>query len=144
LYIIYNTKRKGGNTDMASDIFGVFFRELRLGRGHTLRSFCAAFGEDPAYISRLETGILEPPKDKGVLNRLACALQLEEGSDAWEEFHHLAAIGAKRIPEGIAENEELMKHLPVFFRTIAGEKFPDEKLPELIDYIRRVYTEGGE
>lgn len=129
---------------MATDIFGEFFRESRLGQGYTLRSFCAAFREDPAYISRLETGILEPPKDKEVLNRLASALQLEEGSDEWKTFYQLAAIGAKRLPEDISENEELMKHLPVFFRTIAGEKFPDEKLPELIDYIRRVYTEGGE
>jgi len=122
--------------------FGGYFRELRLSRDLTLRAYCAESGEDPGYISRLERGLIEPPKDAEVLDRLARSLRLPAESPARKEFDRLAAIGAGRIPKDIMEDKELVKHLPVLFRTISGEKFPDEKLDDLIAYIRALNTPG--
>ena len=127
---------------MATKGFGEYFRELRLRQGLSLRAYCKESREDPAYISRLERDLLEPPKDAEVLARLARSVGLIPDSADWAEFHRLAAIGAGRIPPDIMKDEELVKHLPLFFRTISGDRFPDEKLDELIDYIRAINTPG--
>jgi transcriptional regulator with XRE-family HTH domain len=127
---------------MLTKMFGEYFRELRLTRNLSLRAYCEGAGEDPGYISRLERGLLGPPKDAGVLTRLARSLGLSGDSAEWKEFHRLAAIGAGRIPADIMKDEELVKHLPLFFRTISGEQFPDEKLDELIDYVKAVNSAG--
>jgi len=42
------------------------------------------------------------------------------------------------------EDEELVKHLPLFFRNITGERFPDEKLDDLIAYVREKYENTGD
>jgi len=42
------------------------------------------------------------------------------------------------------EDKELVKHLPLFFRTITGERFPDEKLDEFIAYVREKYEGRGD
>jgi len=124
-------------------MFGEYFHNLRLNRGLTLRAYCRAAHEDPANISRLERGLLAPPKHENILARLALSLGLERGSDEWDEFHRLAAVDAGRIPPDIMRDEELVKHLPLFFRTISGECFSDEKLDEFINYIRAINTPEG-
>ena len=129
---------------MLVDEFGRFFRESRLALGLTLRAYCNKHGEDPAYISRLERGIIRPPKDVDVLNRLAKSLGFGEGSDEWKEFNRMAAISAGRIPGEVMADEELVKRLPVFFRTIAGEKFPDDDLEDLIEFLREYHSEKGD
>ncbi len=129
---------------MEATDFGEYFQELRRHRNQTLRAYCAENGEDPAYISRLERGLLAPPKDRGVLKRLAKSVGLKAGTEEWEKFHDLADIGAGRIPGRVLEDKELVKHLPLFFRTITGERFPDEKLGELIAYVREKYEGRGD
>lgn len=117
---------------------------MRRGRGQTLRAYCVENGEDPAYISRLERGMISPPKDNGVLERLAQSLGLKPGTEEWDKFHSLAYVAAGRIPPRVMEDKELVKHLPLFFRTITGERFPDEKLDEFIAYVREKYEGRGD
>ena len=125
---------------MATVYFGEYFRRLRLDRGLTLRAYCQGKGEDPAYISRLERGLIGTPRDEAVLNRLAKSLGINEGTGEWRTFFDLADISGGRIPRRIMEDEDLVKHLPLFFRTVLGERFPDEKLDGLIAYVRELYS----
>jgi len=125
-------------------LFGEYFRDIRLKRGLTLRAYCSKTKEDPAFISRLEHGIIKPPKEEAVLRRLATSLGLTEGNQEWNDFHQYADIAAGRIPAKVMANEELVKHLPIFFRTIANERFPDDKLEDFIEFIRKMYQGGGE
>jgi transcriptional regulator with XRE-family HTH domain len=113
---------------------------MRLEKGYTLRAYCATYGEDPAYISRLERGILEPPKDEEVLRRLAKSLGLKQGTEKWKEFHDLAFVSAGRIPPDVMEDENLVKHLPLFFRMVTGEKFPSERLDTFVTFVKDMYT----
>jgi transcriptional regulator with XRE-family HTH domain len=129
---------------METAIFGEYFRELRLRQGLTLRAFCSEHGEDPAYISRLERGLILPPRDGAVLKRLAAALSLKPDTEHWDEFFSLADVSAGRIPSRVMGDEELVKRLPLFFRTITGERFPDEKLDELIAFIKENHEGLGE
>ena len=118
--------------------FGEFFKERRIALGKTLRQFCQENGLDPGNISRLERSLLPPPQSREVLESYAKHLKLKKGSDDWYEFFDLAATGAGRIPQEILEDEELMEKLPILFRTLRGQKVPDEQLDELVRRIRRV------
>ena len=118
--------------------FGPFFKERRVALGKTLRQFCQENGLDPGNISRLERGLLPAPQSREILESYAGHLQLKKGSDEWYEFFDLAAAETGRIPPEILENEELMDKLPVLFRTLRGQKVPDEQLDELVRKIRKV------
>ena len=41
------------------------------------------------------------------------------------------------IPQEILQNEEVVKKLPLFFRTLRGQKVPEDKLDEIINIIQK-------
>ena len=112
--------------------FGEFFKKKRIGLRKTLREFCREHELDPGNISKLERGRVQPPQNKEILLKYAGYLQLD--GDERQTFHDLAAIGANRIPEDLTE-AEVAKRLPLFFRTIRGKDFSEEKLRELAKKI---------
>ncbi len=115
--------------------FGEFFRQKRVNSGLTLRTFCERFGLDPAYISRLETGNLNPPKDRDKLSSLAQALNIREESTDWVNFFDQAYLAKGEIPQDILEDKKSSKYLPLLFRTARGKKLSKKKLQELIKLI---------
>lgn len=116
--------------------FGEFFRTRRMHLGLTLRKFCLANGLDAGNISRLERGLLSPPQHRDKLESYARLLKIENGSGDWYDFFDLAAAETGRIPDEIMHDRELVGKLPVVFRTLRGEKMPDEKLDELVRRLR--------
>lgn len=115
--------------------FGELFRRKRLALGLSLRQFCLQHGLDPGNISKLERGRLAPPQhDK--LEEYARRLGIPEGSDDWYRFFDLAAAEAGRIPRDIMSDEEVVGKLPLLFRTLRGEKIPDEQLDELVRKLK--------
>jgi len=131
------TTPKGGATVTKATRFGEFFKQRRMALRKTLRQFCQDCGLDPGNISRLERGILPPPQGREVLESYAKHLKLKKGSDEWYEFFDLAAAGAGRIPQEILEDQDLLEKLPILFRTLRGQKVPDEQLDELVRRIRQ-------
>src|SRR5690349_17822169 len=73
-----------------SNKFGAFFREIREGLGLSLREFCRRTGFDQANVSRLERGLLPPPKSQKVLATYAKGLRMKPKSPEWERFMTLA------------------------------------------------------
>lgn len=115
--------------------FGELFRRKRLALGLSLRQFCLQHSLDPGNISKLERGRLAPPQhDK--LEEYARRLGIPEGSDDWYRFFDLAAAEAGRIPRDIMSDEEAVEKLPLLFRTLRGEKIPDEQLDELVSKLK--------
>ena len=49
----------------------------------------------------------------------------------------MANIDAGIIPDDIRSNEEVLKALPMFFRTIRSDKPTAEELDKLIDMIKK-------
>ncbi|MCK4559282.1 MAG: transcriptional regulator [Calditrichia bacterium] len=117
--------------------FGEFVKELRMKRGYTLRAFCREHNLDHGNHSKLERGIFAPPQDENALKTLAYALRISEGSEDWDKFFDLAIVGNGKIPDYIMKDEEVLSRLPLFFRTIDGEKIDKEKLDKLIELIRK-------
>lgn len=121
---------------MTGKMFGELFKELRISKGYTLREYCRLFDKDPAFISRLERGKAAPPiKDKD-LEELALSVGLKENTEEWTNFFSVAIVNAGRIPKEIMDNEEVLRHLPVFLRTLTGEKLTEDKLNSLIEVIK--------
>ena len=117
--------------------FAGLFKALRKERRITLRAFCDAAEADPGNISRMERGAMPPPQDRDILTRYAQALQLAEGSDEWYLFFDLAAADRGIIPKDLMEDEELVKQLPAFFRTLRGQKPTEEEMHKVIEKIRK-------
>ncbi|MBI3270007.1 MAG: helix-turn-helix domain-containing protein [Planctomycetes bacterium] len=117
--------------------FGDHFKARRMALGKTLRQFCQENGLDPGNTSRLERGLLPPPQTREKLESYAGLLGLRRGSDEWYEFFDLAAAETGRIPEEILSDPELLDKLPILFRTLRGQRVPEDKLDELIRRLRR-------
>jgi hypothetical protein len=117
--------------------FANFIREKRIAAGLTLREFCRLIGFDASNWSKIERGLLTPPQSKSVLEGIASVLKIEEGSQNYKEMFDMAALSS--IPEELME-PEILEQLPVFFRTVRGEKPTDEELKTLITKIRSAWT----
>lgn len=116
--------------------FGQFIKEKRITLGVTLRAFCQRQSYDPGNHSKLERGIFNPPDDDGFMGKLAKALHIKSGSSDWFEFYSLANVARQQIPKVLMDDAEVVEKLPVLFRTLQGEPLPEEKMDELIDFIR--------
>jgi len=127
---------RGGVIMKPKALFGEFFKAKRIEKGFTLREFCKKFGLDPGNISKMERGLLKPPNSKEKLGEYAFYLGIEKGKDDWYEFFDLAAACKGEIPEEFLESEELVKSLPIIFRTIRGKRVSSKLLDELIERIR--------
>src|SRR5574341_1016027 len=116
--------------------FGEFFKAKRIGLGMTLRQFCLKYGLDPGNLSKIERGLLPPPKNREKLEEYAGYLRLVKGSDDWIEFFDRAAAESGRLPTDILSDKEVVEKLPILFRTLRGQKVPEEKLDELVRKIK--------
>lgn len=115
--------------------FGEFFKAKRIELGKTLRQFCLENDLDPGNISKIERGYLAPPQhDK--LVEYAKLLKLKKETDEWYQFFDLAAAESGKIPKDILNDNEIVKELPVLFRTLRGEKISEENLDKLIRKIK--------
>ena len=113
-----------------------FIKELRAKQRLGLREFCLEHGHDPSNWSKIEREVLSPPRDEETLRTWAKQLGLKPNSDDWLKFFDYAAVDAGRIPDYVMKDEELLGRLPVFFRTLSGQKPSREDLEKLLEIIR--------
>jgi transcriptional regulator with XRE-family HTH domain len=58
--------------------FGAYIKEKRLRQEITLREFCRALGIDASNWSKVERGLLQPPKDNDLLTKISKLLELRD------------------------------------------------------------------
>jgi transcriptional regulator with XRE-family HTH domain len=117
--------------------FGDFLKSLRKKKKITLREFCLKASADPANISRIERSTMPPPQDPDILERYAKALGIASGSSEWYTFFDLAAADRGIIPKDLMSDPEVVRMLPVFFRTLRGQKPTEEEMRKLADKIKK-------
>ena len=88
--------------------FGDRLKQKRRERSATLRAFCREIGFDPTWWSRVEKGIVPPPKSDRQLERMAEALGVED----LERFKTAAYLARGRVPKKLAENVRIRPVLP--------------------------------
>ncbi len=116
--------------------FGAFFREIRKGLGLSLREFCRRTGFDQANVSRLERGLLPPPKSQKVLISYANGLRLKPKSAEWERFMILAKPGAEPRRGQGHKNWVTARHLEDWAGTLEARSL----LPQ---FVRRLIRATG-
>ncbi|MEZ4395939.1 MAG: transcriptional regulator [Candidatus Krumholzibacteriia bacterium] len=120
-----------------STTFGGFLKERRIALGLTLRQFCSQAGIDVGNTSKIERGLFPAPQGRDILENYARHLQLKPGTDDYIRLFDLAALESGRIPQDILSDEEVLKRLPIFFRSVRGQRVPDDQLDELIEIMRK-------
>jgi len=118
-------------------MYGEFVKEIRMKKEISLREFCKQAEMDASNWSKIERGLLAPPQDEDKLKNIARVLGIKIGSDTWKEMRDLANIDAGIIPDDIRSDAEILKALPMFFRTIRSDKPTAEELDKLIDMIKK-------
>lgn len=114
--------------------FGEFVKDSRVKRGVTLREFCRKMGWDASNWSKVERGANPPPKSPTILSKIADQLGFPKKSEDRQTLFDLAAISF--IPASLLDDQSLIEKLPIFFRTVRGEKPSREDLEALIKKIR--------
>jgi transcriptional regulator with XRE-family HTH domain len=116
-------------------MFGEFVKAKRLSQGISLRQFCRLAGFDAGNWSKVERGLLNPPRQEEALKKIAKILRIKTGSDTWEEMRDKAHIDAGRIPQDVLSDAKLVNALPMFFRTVRNARPTPEELNQLIELI---------
>ena len=124
-------KRKQKGETMVN--FGEYIKNIRIKKRMTLREFCRETKYDPSNWSKIERNILQPPKSKEILNSIADTLNIEKDSEEYSTMLELAALSY--IPTELIESD-VVERLPIFLRTIRGQKPTREELEELIKILR--------
>jgi len=117
--------------------FAYFILDKRVAAGLTLREFCRSLGHDPSNWSKIERGLKSPPQSRNVLNNIATVLKIKEGSQEYMEMCDLAALSS--ISEDLIE-KDILEQLPVFFRTVRGDKPTEPELNALLAKIKSAWT----
>ncbi len=118
--------------------FGAFFREIREGLGLSLREFCRRNGFDQGNVSRLERGLLPPPKSQKVLTTYAKGLRLKPKSPEWDRFMTLAKPPVEQ-PRGQGHrNWVTAKRLEDWAGTLEARSL----LPQLVRRLVRATATG--
>jgi transcriptional regulator with XRE-family HTH domain len=117
-------------------MFGQFVKDERLGKEIGLREFCRRLGEDASNWSKVEREVLPPPKDEKKLKRIAEVLGIQSDAEKWQVLKDKASIDSGIIPKDLLSDEDVLKALPMFFRTVRSEKPTPEDLERLLKKIR--------
>ncbi len=116
-------------------MFGDYIKGKRIDLEMTLREFCRQLNEDPSNWSKVERGLIPPPKDEIKLKKIAEILQLQE-----KDYTYLkdsAMIDSGIIPDYIMSDKNLLDSLPVFFRTMGSVKPSKDEIQELITILKK-------
>lgn len=113
--------------------FGEFVKNYRIKQKMTLREFCRINKLDPSNWSKIERGILSPPKSRQVLTSIAKSLNMTAGSEDFQTLLDLAAIS--QIPAHLVSDQTILDKLPIFFRTLRGEKPTRKELEKILKIL---------
>jgi len=117
--------------------FGEFIKTKRLEAGYSLRKFCELAEIDASNWSKIERDRLPVSYEREKLESIAKIVNLAEGTKDWFQFFDLASISQKKIPEDIYSDNEIVNSLPIFFRTLRGEKPDKTELDKMIELLKR-------
>ena len=102
----------------------------------TLRKFCQENDFDPGNISKIERDILPAPRAKDKLKSYAKALGIKGGSDEYLDFFDLAEASHRNFSIRNITDQDVLKKVPVLFRTLDNKGLTEEKLDQIMKIIK--------
>ena len=92
--------------------FGVLLKANRESKGLSIREFCRKAKADPSNISKIERGLMNPPKKKEIINRYSYALGLTPAAQT--ELYQAACRDNMLVPD--PSHEEVQKLIRKFLK----------------------------
>ncbi len=117
-------------------MYGEYLKRLRLDKSLSLREFSRQIGEDPSNWSKVERGILTPPRDERKKELIARVLDIAKGSEEWNKLEDYASVDSATIPDYIMNDKEALAALPAFFRTIGSVRPTQEDIEKLLEKLK--------
>jgi len=109
--------------------FGKYVKGLREKRDLSLREFCRLANLDPSNWSKVERGVLAPPRSRKCLNDIASVLMVTKDSAEWHTLFDMAAIG--HIPGELVSTPKAAEILPIFLRSARGADVDAKMIMEM-------------
>ncbi len=113
--------------------FHQFVQEKRMERELSLRQFCKSAALDPSNWSKIERGLVKHGQSPEILDRISNVLELSKKER--DTLIDLAVIDAMPT-EMLTDSKKLVEALPIFFRTVRGEKPSEDELRLLNQMIQ--------
>ena len=88
--------------DSVEFVFGPYLRAVRTARGLKIRQLAKTVGKTPTYLSDIENRNNKPP-EKGLLDKIISALNLEQCPKIRTNLYDLAARERNDVPADIKE-----------------------------------------
>jgi transcriptional regulator with XRE-family HTH domain len=118
--------------------FNQFVLEKRMERELSLRQFCKLAALDPSNWSKIERGLVKQGQSPEILERISKVLELDQKDR--ETLKDLAVIDS--IPVGLLPESKIVESLPIFFRTVRGDKPSEDELKQLFQTIQKANQES--
>jgi transcriptional regulator with XRE-family HTH domain len=115
--------------------FGAYVKDLRKKCGLSLRRFCSLAELDASNWSKVERGLLPPPKSRDQINDIASVLALPRDSEECKTLLDLAAIS--HMPTELMSDKKIAQTLPMFFRTMRSDKPSPKEVRELFRLFKK-------
>lgn len=115
---------------------GNYIRVKRLALDLSLRKFALLMGMDPSHWSKIERDILPFPEEANKAELLAAKLDIRINSEEWYNLLDLISISRKIIPDHVYKDEEILRALPIFFRTANGGRPTEDELNSIINILK--------
>jgi hypothetical protein len=120
----------------ASAQFGKHLKDLRKASGKAARIVALEAGMQPSNYSRLEYGVINPPKPKSNLDRLARAVGILDSKEQMARFYDMAAAALKSVPVDLADIISKDDAVPLMLRTIGNKKLTKQEIEEIVSLVR--------
>lgn len=115
--------------------FGDFIRAMRMKNSLTGREASIRADMLPSNFSKLEHGVLLPPKDGEKLRGLALAVGIQPGSAEAETFFDLAAKTNNSTPLDLADIISKNETIPLLLRTIGNKRLSESEIARLVAIV---------
>jgi transcriptional regulator with XRE-family HTH domain len=116
--------------------FGKFLKSVRLANGITAREASQAAGFLSSNFSKLEHGVLHPPKDPAKQKQLAQSVGIKPETPEETEFFDLAGKANRSTPVDLADIISAEDALPLLLRTIGNKRLTKADIQKLVAIVR--------
>jgi hypothetical protein len=115
---------------------GQFLKQKRLALNIAERNFAILIDVKPSWWNAIERGLEPLPLDADLFSKIVDVLGIKSPEEL-DQFVDLAAQAIPTKPDGVLTDEELVKYLPVCFRTVNGEKPARDQLLNFAGLLRQ-------
>jgi transcriptional regulator with XRE-family HTH domain len=123
-------------------IFGGFVKSTRLKQNIIAREAALNAGMLPSNFSKIEHGVLPPPRDAAKQKRLAAAIGVQPGTATADQFFDLAGKATGSVPVDLADIISEDEARPLLLRTIENKRLTEADIKRLIEIVRGIRREG--